>query len=64
MALPIRPTPVLTGEDAERLDAYMAESEHKKEPLRNIQIGKDAIHSIINAIKMRQASNVSICSLI
>lgn len=31
MALPIAPTPVLTGKSAARLDRYMRESEFKRE---------------------------------
>lgn len=38
MALPIRPTPILTGKDAERLEEYMAASEYEKEYARPIQI--------------------------
>ncbi len=54
MALPIRPTPVLTGRDAERLEEYMAESETHKEPLRYIVVDEDKMRSAIAAIRARK----------
>ncbi len=54
MALPIRPTPVLTGRDAERLEEYMAESETHKEPLRYIVIAPEVRRQIIARIRARK----------
>ncbi len=54
MALPIRPTPILTGKDAERLDAYMAESEYVKEKIEPIPLNWDAINAAIERIRLRR----------
>lgn len=42
MALPIAPTPILTGKDAIALERYMRESKSKQEPLppRNLDLKK------------------------
>ncbi len=45
MALPIRPTPVLTGVDAERLEAYMAESETHKEKIGPLKLDWEKINA-------------------
>ncbi len=50
MALPIRPTPVLEGVDAIRLEEYMAESETHKEPLRHLVFAKEDVLAMIKAI--------------
>ncbi len=54
MALPIRPTPILTGKDAERLEAYMAESEYVKETIEPMQLNWDAINAAIERIRLRR----------
>ncbi len=46
MALPIRPTPVLEGVDAIRLEKYMAASETHKEPLRNIIFDENLLAAV------------------
>ena len=38
MALPIAPTPLLTGKSAEALDAYMAESEFIRDKPKKVVI--------------------------
>lgn len=43
MALPIAPTPVLTGKSAIRLERYMRESKYKKEKLVSPQIDPVAL---------------------
>ena len=54
MALPIAPTPFLTGRDAERFDRLVAEG--LKHPLRpkNIQVDWDAIHRIQREIAAKK----------
>ena len=40
MATPIAPTPILFGEDAERLDRYMEESNTQKDKFESIPFDK------------------------
>ena len=55
MALPIAPTPFLTGKDAVRFDRFVAEG--LKHPLRprDIQVDWDEIHRIQREIRKRRA---------
>ena len=56
MALPIAPTPFLTGRDAVRFDRLV--SEGLKHPLKpkNIQVDWDALHRIKCAIKSKRVA--------
>ncbi len=54
MALPIRPTPILEGRDAERLEEYMAESETHKEYSKPIIVDWNAISTAIQKIRARK----------
>ncbi len=58
MALPIRPTPILEGEDAIRLEKYMAESETHKEYSKPIVVDWDKIRSALKRIDERIKSKV------
>ena len=54
MALPIAPTPFLTGRDAERFDRLVAEGlKHPLKP-KNIQVDWDKIHRIQREIQARR----------
>ncbi len=56
MALPIRPTPILTGRDAERLEEYMDYCETHRAPLRHFVIDKNVLQNIVEAIRARKAA--------
>ncbi len=56
MALPIAPTPFLTGRDAERFDHLVAEGlKHPLKP-KNIQVDWDALRRIKREIQARRGA--------
>ena len=56
MALPIAPTPFLTGRDAERFDRLVAEGlKHPLKP-KNIQVDWDALRRIKREIQARRGA--------
>ena len=58
MALPIAPTPFLTGKDAVRFDRLVAEGlKHPLKP-KNIQVDWDAIHRIQREIAAKKKCGV------
>lgn len=46
MALPIKDTPILTGEDAERFERIMAENEKKKVPREEYERAMEAYRKV------------------
>lgn len=51
MALPIAPTPVLTGKSAIRLERYMRESKYKREKIANRHIDYEKIDRIVEELR-------------
>ncbi len=58
MALPIRPTPVLSGTDAVRFERYISKSEKQQEPIKHFVFDKGILQGIVKAVRAHKQSSI------